>query len=264
MKRIRNFWAIVALLALVGCTQSPGASGKWATRLSPAPKGVKLQPPPKDLHFVRVKAAAIPARTAGGKLWDDVGGWPDPLVAVYINDKEVLRTASVTDELKPVWNEPGGNFRIGPSDVIKVELQDFDAVRNKLMGSATGKLSEVVDGYLRFEVLKRGEVVIEVAPAHALFGLGFDYGVFPSGVLVHEVYLHSPAGRGGMRAGDNIVSIGGKSTDGMTKGDVKSLFNSVPSKGTEVIVRHKGGTTETMRLAEGPIYPTFTEYGPID
>jgi hypothetical protein len=260
--------AMAALLCAAGCTQSRGASGKWATRLAPAPKGVKLSPPPPaDFYWIRARAATIPSRTMGGKLWDEVGGWPDPLVAIYINDREVLRSPTVANELKPVWNDPGGNFTIGGKSVIRVELLDADTVRNKPMGSASHgppSRDDLTQGHMRFEVFKRAEVVIEVAPAHALFGLGFDYGVFATGVLVHEIYQHSPAGRGGMRAGDAIVSIAGKSTEGMKKGQVKSLFNAVPSKGIEVIVRHKAGTTETMLLLEGPIYPTFQEYGPID
>ena len=49
-----------------------------------------------------------------------------------------------------------------------------------------------------------------------------------------------------------------------TPADVRSMLNSVPIAGVDLELKREDGTTVTVNLKEGPIYPTFGEFGPID
>jgi C-terminal processing protease CtpA/Prc len=117
------------------------------------------------------------------------------------------------------------------------------------------------EGVIELEVIKRGVVKLEVDSAHALIGLGFDYRFASDEAKVVQVLTYSPAGRSGMKAGDVIVTIDGEKTKKLGYKGVKSALNSVPAKGVEIVVLHTAGTTETMRLKNGPVYPIFSELG---
>src|SRR5690606_24382169 len=108
----------------------------------------------------------------------------------------------------------------------------------------------------------KGNVTIAVDEAHALIGLGFDYEIFDSKVVVSRVLAHSPAGRAGMKVEDEIISVGGVRFGKLRSREVRGAFNGI-EKPVEVIVRHTGGTTENFQLGQGPCYPLFSEYGPV-
>jgi membrane-associated protease RseP (regulator of RpoE activity) len=223
---------------------------------------VSLSPgPPEDVYWLSLESAKIPAR----KIWDDRGGKPDPFVVLHINGREVMRSASVADSLQPVWKGPQGNFAFDRADEVVLELVDSDPIRSLPMGSATlspPTAEQLAAGKLEVEVMRHGQVTLAVAPARAMYGLGFDYAVFGDEVVVRRVMKHSPAGRAGMRPGDRIVSIGERKVKGMTSSQVKSVL-AVPLAGVQIIVRHDGGTTEAMTLSEGPLYPLYQEYGSV-
>jgi hypothetical protein len=258
---------LLALLAC-GCSASMGGSDEgFATRLLPPPEGITLEPePPSDVFFIRIASAEVPARTSGGQLWDEVGGWPDPLVILKVDGKEVMRTSSQEDTIHPTWSEPSGNIRIRASSTLRVEVEDSDAVRNLPIGSAEGgppSLSDLAEGNMLL-TFEGGKVVLTVQAAHALLGLGFDYQVSASGVIIGKVLEHSPAGRGGMKPGDVLVSIGSRQVSDMKPREVKSALNAVDRKPVDVIVRHKSGATATVKLVTGAVYPLFDEYGSLE
>jgi C-terminal processing protease CtpA/Prc len=72
--------------------------------------------------------------------------------------------------------------------------------------------------------------------------------------LVTERFEHGPAGRAGMAVGDRIVSIDGAMVKDMRPAEVRSHFGSVPAAGLELQVLHSTGTSEAVRLVEGPVY----------
>jgi C-terminal processing protease CtpA/Prc len=73
-------------------------------------------------------------------------------------------------------------------------------------------------------------------------------------------FEHGPAGRAGLEVGDRIDSIGGRQVAQMSPAAVRSAFLSVPMNGLQLQVVHTGsGTTETVELPEGPIYPLYRE-----
>jgi len=257
-------WVVILLgLTLLACTSSTAKKTAWATRLTPAAEGMKLDPPPPDgLLWMRPVAAVIPTRTAGGKLWDDVGGWPDVFVVLTVNDREVMRTEVATDTLKPKWTHGGGNFEVPPRAELRVDVFDADALKDIPVGTARfapPTQEELAGGELELDIGRRGLVRLAIGKPRAQIGLGFDYMMFKGQLLARQVLEHSPAGRKGMRVGDEIVAIAGKKVKTLTPFGIKSAFNAVPPEGIEVVVQHEGGTTESMRLAEGAVYPVYGE-----
>ncbi|MBW2458461.1 MAG: hypothetical protein JRI68_28435 [Deltaproteobacteria bacterium] len=255
--------AIVLGLSLLACTSSTKRKAVWATKLVPASEGMKLDPPPPSgLLWMRPVAAVIPTRTAGGKLWDDVGGWPDAFVVVTVNDREVMRTEVATDTLKPKWSHPGGNFEVPSRAELRVDVFDADALEDIPVGSArfaSPTQEELASGEIELDIGRRGLVRVAIGDPRAQLGLGFDYMLFKGQLLARQVLKHSPAGRSGMRVGDDIVSIAGKKVKTLTPFGIKSAFDSVPAKGIQVVVLHEGGTTQSMTLVEGPIYALHGE-----
>ncbi len=250
------------------CTSNAGTTSGWATKLLPAPDGLTLDPPPpNDLYWIAFASADIPARTKGGQLWDEVGGWPDPIAKLFVDGKEAMRAPVVTDRLKPIWKSPHGNLQIDPGSTLRVELEDEDAVRNLPIGHAESgppALADLSEGMMRFDLGSRTELVLKVEAAHGMLGLGFDYSFVAGITLIKKVMRHSPAGRAGVRVGDQIVSIGDRRLDGLKSRAVRSAVNSIGSIPTTFIVKHQDGPTEALKINVGPIYPLYAEYGEID
>jgi hypothetical protein len=259
---------VVAVLCC-GCSASTagGDNDGFATRLQPAPEGLRVEPePPADVFWVHIAGADVPSRTRGGQLWDEVGGWPDPLAILKVDGKEVMRTSSQTDTIHPSWSEPAGNVTITAASTVTVELEDADTVQNLPIASVEGgppTPTDLSEGKMVL-AFDGGQVTLRVEAAHPLLGLGFDYEARGGTVIIGQVLAHSPAGRAGMKRGDVLLSIGGNQVADMKPRAIKSALNAVDNKPVALIVRRKSGATTTFKLKSGAVYPLFGEYGPVE
>lgn len=258
--------ALVASAATAGCVKNQEVV--LATRLSPAPAGVTLDPPPPtDVYWLRVKSAKVPVRNRGGQLWDELGAFPDPYVRVMLGQEVLLESEVVEDRLEATWTGPGNNCALERGETLVVELRDADALNDRIMGRAEvgvpGRI-ELDSGTMEIDVGNRSSVVLEVQPAHALIGLGFDYDVYDGRATVTEVWRYGPAGRGGMQVGDELVRIGERDVKASTAREIKSAINAISGSPVTVVVQHRSGTTSNVPLSAGPIYPLADEYGPIE
>ena len=233
-------WTLGAAWAAGGCSVG---SGGWTTRLVKPPAGLELDPPvPEDLYWLRVMLAELPATTSDGRQWDETGK-PDPYFVIRVDDREIMRSKPENDQLRPTWPEgPRGNVRLLAESRARFEVFDSDAVDDGLMGS--GAFSAPTAAQLRagsFEVDlgagARAKLVVE--RAHALFGLGFNYVLSQQTCVVEKLLRHSPASRAGMQHADEILKIDGSSVASMAPSAIRSVFNSVPSTGIKVVVRHR-------------------------
>lgn len=261
-------------IALIGCGLLGGActptstTRGWATVLEPPAAGLTLDPPPPDhVFWIAIESAVIPARTKGDQLWDDVGGWPDPVVTIEVDGKTIMTTAAAEDTIEPSWQSPRGNVEIGDASVVVVSVADADALGSLPIGSATGSApspTDLSDGRMVFDIGRRGKVILKVARAHGLLGLGFDYDVVAGRTLVRDVLRHSPAGRAGLAIGDELVQVGDRKLSGLKSREIRSAINALGTKPARVTVRHTAGTTESFDIGVGPAYPLFDEYGDLD
>ena len=264
--------AVGALLAagglLSGC---PAVYPELSTRTRKLAAGTETRdpPPPDDLRFVKFVSARVPPKTRDGRTWDQVlGSLPDPYAKLLVNGKEVLRTPAQSDTLEPTWpGAPAGNFKITSEDKLRVELWDSNAINDKPVGVRdVGHVSEEhrLNKQIRVELEGGGELVLAFEPAHAMFGLGLWFELRTDSCYLTRMLEGSPAERAGLLRGDQVLRIGDREVAKLSADEIRSAFNSVPSTGLPLLLRHPDGATLTVTLKEGPIYPEFDKAGAVE
>ncbi len=266
---MRAATAVFVSLSLLGC--KPGLldpKGDIATKLSPMPENARLDPPPPaGVYWLRLRAGTVPATTPGNQPWDEGGGLPDPFAILFVDGKELFRTAPASDTYEPAWAIPSGNFEIPPSAQLEVLVRDDDPIGDDMiMGRAKidpPSAGDLASGRMEIDIGRKGVLYLETEPAHALFGLGFDYYVQSSRMVVTEVWKYSPAARAGLEAGDEVVTLGGRTLSQMKDSAIRSAVNAISGNGMEAVVKHRSGTTATVLLKVGPVYALYGEYGTL-
>ena len=149
---------------------------------------------------------------------------------------------------------------------MRVEIWDANAVSDQAIGVKDFRATEdvVLGDKIRLDIAGAGEVEIAFERAHAMYGVGMWFELRTDSCYITRMLAGSPAERAGMQPGDEVLEINGKKVKTMTSNQVRSAFGSIPSDGVSVVLRHADSTTLTATLREGPIYPTFAEYGQVD
>jgi PDZ domain/C2 domain len=234
-----------------------------------APRGNEAEPPPAGLKWLAFKGATVPAQTRDGRKWGgDLGrAAPDPYAILYVNGKPLLKTPTHPNTLQPTWPDgPAGNFHIEPTDRFRVELWDSNPINDHPIGIKEFKeLSEDEErrGEVDLECDSGARVRLAIEPAHARLGLGFYYELRIGAIVVTRVYKESPAGRAGMKPGDEIMMLGDKRVADMKKGEAQSVINTPHLEGMPARLRHANGQEVTVTLKEGAIFPLFSEMGTL-
>jgi len=261
----------IGLLA-AGCVKKSALMARdFATRIRPAPAGLSLEPaPPARVYWMRVLSAKVPSRTANGRLWDEMGGWPDPKVVVEADGRKLLETPGVANTMKPTFEDgPSGNFEIDAEAKMTVTLFDADTLNDRPIGRKPFRAPtevEAATGTMTIDVGKignPGSVTLAVEPAHPLIGLGFDYELFETKPVISKVLKHSPAARVGIEVGDVLVGARDVLFRDLDAKAIKSAINTITTEPVQLIVQHDGGTTENFSIAEGPVYALYDEWGDV-
>jgi hypothetical protein len=168
-----------------------------------------------------------------------------------------------SNTLSPNWpNQKRGNYRIAPGASVKVQLWDSNPINNHPICAQTIKdFHEHVSTERHLEVTCDSGAVVElqVEPAHGKIGLGLFYEIRTDRVFVTRVLVESPAGRSGVRRGEEIVKIMGEPARGMPEGRVRSLINSNGSTGLDLVLAGADKLERPVTLKDGPIYATLDE-----
>ncbi|MEJ7730137.1 MAG: PDZ domain-containing protein [Polyangiaceae bacterium] len=263
----RALAALVALATLGGC---PAVYPELGTGVHKAPPERVLEPaPPEDMRWIRIVSARIPERARDGRTWGQAfGSLPDPYAKLFVDNKELIRTPAQADTLEPTWpSAPRGNFRIARDAKLRIEIWDNNPINDRPIGVRDlGRVSEEqrIGKQIRVELDGGAEVIIAYEAAHAMLGLGLWYELRSETVYITRMLEQSPAERAGLIRGDQVVQIAGRAVELMTPDEVRSAFGSVPVSGIPLLVQHPDGATLTVTLKEGPIYPTFGQFGAID
>jgi len=267
MIRLRHALVLFALAApLAGC---PAVYPELGTRTHTIPSGQPLDPPPPEgMHWLRFVSGRVPERTRDGRAWQ-ANGKASPYAVLLVNGVELFRTTPQGDTLEPTW--PGstrGNFRIAPTDRLRVELWDSNPINDKPIGlrelGRAGDL-QTFEGQMRVD-LEEGSAELRLAfePAHAVSGLGLWYELRTTGCAITRLLEGSPAERSGILPGDEVLRIGPRDATTMSPDELRSAFNAVPMDGLKIVVKHPAGAVAEITLKEGPIYPTFAQFGVVE
>lgn len=231
--------------------------------------GQPLDPPPAELKWIAFKGATVPAHTRDGRKWDAVGGEaPDPYAILFLNGKELIRTSVASNTLSPTWPDaPHGNFHFEGGDRLRVELWDSNPVNDhpigvKDLGSADEDAGDA--GEIDIACESGAHIRLALQPAHALVGLGFNYELRTSGAaFVTRVLAESPAGRAGLKPGDQLLALDGKTVQTMTAPEVQSTLNQGHPGGLAIKLQHDDNSVVDVTIKEGAIYPTYAEWGAV-
>ena len=251
-----------ASLAAVSLGACAAVYPELRTPLREVTDGQALEPPPPpalvDVRFVR---AQVPRTASQGRPWDD-GDPPDPYGRLFVDGERLIETPVLADTFTPAWARPRNeNYLVPKGAVSTVELWDRDTVHDrpicvKTIGdiraeASFGEVEVVCDNGTR--------IWLAVEPARAKFGLGFLYELRAASIFVSRVFRYSPAARGELQVGDEIVLLRGKPVVGMDEAQIRSEVNAGARNGLDLLVRSGTGATREVRLAEGPVYLTPEE-----
>ena len=260
-------WMTVTAIPLSGC---PAVFPELATQVRKFPAGRDPDPPPPDdLRWIRFLSGRVPERTRDGRTWGQAfGTLPDPYAKLLVNGREILETDAQRDTLEPTWpDSTRGNFRILPTDKLRVEMWDSNPLNDKPIGVRDiGRPTEdmVSSRRIRVELEGGAEVVLAFEPAHPQFGLGLWYELHTDSCYITRMLQGSPAERAGLQKGDKVVRIAGREVSAMSIDEIRTAFNAVPIAGVKLDLQHEDGSVLQVTLKEGPIYPSFDQFGPTD
>jgi hypothetical protein len=260
-----------ALAALALCIAACGVIyPEVTTRVKAPPPGRVLEPPPpSDLACVTFAGASIPAKTRDGRNWTRSGGGaPDSFAKLFVNDRELLRTPVESGTLTPTWRrQKVANYRLPRGARYRLELWDRNPINDHPI--CVTPISDLLDqvGPDTIDIVCEGgaRVSLRVAPARALWGLGFSYELGTDGaVAVTRVIEASPAGRAGLFPGERVLEIQGKPVAKMEEGEAMSRVNANAQLGVELLVRGADREHRRLIVKEGAIYPAVGEGVPLE
>ncbi len=115
-----------------------------------------------------------------------------------------------------------------------------------LEGAAAGMVSDL-DPYTEF-FSEEGMSDFEILTTGKYGGVGALIRQKDDWVRIAQPYEGSPADRGGLKIGDRILAIDGKSTRGFTTEQVSALLKGEPGSRVKVTVEHLDSTQQTVTL----------------
>jgi len=216
--------------------------------------------PPRRMAYITFERARIPRKAPDGRPWDETDDDPpDPVARLILDGKCLIETPVEEDTFTPTWPaQPLVNFRVQPGSHATVELIDRDSISDrpicvKDIGDirSKGRLGTI-------EVMcdNGTSIWLSVQPARAKIGLGLFYELRTNQVFVSRLAPYSPAGRAGLRAGDEFIELDGQAVRTMDEAQVRSVFNAGARNGLRAKVLSAGGQVREVVLKEGPVYLT--------
>ena len=161
---------------------------------------------------------------AGG-IW--LGGHPDYLPSS-------VRDTLLSDDDSAVYDEA--------ADIIQEDYYrkvDRKQLLNKALGSAVDSLDDRFSAYFDPKAYRS----FEEATQGAFEGVGMNVEEVPRGLRVVTVFKGSPAAQGGLKPGDEIIAVGGKSLRGSS------------SEQATTRIKGKSGTAVTLTVVTGKQAP---------
>lgn len=242
---------IAALSLGIGSLLLPGqgcAYPRRTTALAPAAVGAGAVEYPPDLWRLEIVEASIPPRQRSGLPWDgDEGSLPDPYVRVTRGDEVLFESEALEDTLRADFSQiVPGNLHLPADARLQIAVWDRD-------GGVDGDdpigvwrnrgvpVNAVPDGDLRLR-LDSGEVLtVRFLHPTPHRGLGVTlYEARGDALRVLEVVPDSPAGRAGVRPGDDVVAIGGEPVDRLGETAAATALSLAADRGTTLTVRRDG------------------------
>jgi hypothetical protein len=219
--------------------------------------------PPRRMAYIEFEKARIPPKAPDGRPWDGSDDdLPDPVARLIVDDRCLIETPVEQDTLAPTWpTQRRANYMVQPDSVATVELIDHDSVTDRpICRKRVGDIrAEAEFGEVEVMCDNGTRIWLTVQPARPKMGVGLFYELRVNQVFVSRVAAHSPAGRAGLRAGDEFIELEGQAVRAMDEAQVRSVFNAGVRNGLHAKVRRPGETPREIVLKEGPVYVTMDD-----
>jgi hypothetical protein len=256
-----GFWILSSCLALaLTASVSCGAIyPELRTSVRDVDEGEAVPgPPPRQMAYIEFERARIPPRAPDGRPWGETGdGLPDPVARLTVDGKTLIETPVEEDTLTPTWpTQRRANYTLKPRSHATVMLLDHGAMNDRLIcAKEVGDLrAEAELGRLELMCDNGARIWLAVQPARPKIGLGLFYELRIKQVFVSLVVENSPAGRAGLRVGDEIIALDGQWVRSMDEAQVRSVFNAGATNGVRVTMRRAGAAPKDVVLKEGPVF----------
>lgn len=254
-------WVVVSLAVTAGCA---ALYPEVRTSLRDADEADVINGrPPRQMAYIEFKKARIPLRAPDGRPWDDSDDDPpDPVVRLTIDGERVLETPVEQDTFEPTWPEQRlANYLVKRGSVAVVELVDRDAMTDRPICVKTlGDLrSEGRFGSVEVMCDNGVRIWLTVKPPRPKMGLGLFYELHNGQVFVSRLAMYSPAGRAGLRVGDELIELDGQPVLKMDEAQIRSVFNAGVRTGIRLKVRSPGAEPREVLLKEGAVFVTLDD-----
>lgn len=246
--------ALVLSLSLATC-----AYPRKSTPLSAVPN-LRTAPSdtPDDLWKLIIVSADVPRTQRSGLPWDEAKGAPDPYVRLYVNGRELWRSPTVTDSLRPEFNaSPPRNLAVARNERLRLELWDEDAVGGDPIGVYEGRaLGEaILDAETTLKLEGGATLTVRVARPEPHAGTGIAlYEIRKTALHLLEILPRSPAARAGLKAGDQITAIDGKTIDQLGPRGAESALVLAAQRESELTVVSPGESPRAVTLDKGYVW----------
>ena len=142
----------------------------------------------------------------------------------------------------------GRNMEIALNMMRALTLEYVDEVDpDKLMEGAADGMVRDLDPYTEF-IPEQRMSEFELLTTGKYGGIGSLIRKRDEWVVIAQPYENSPADRAGLKIGDRIVAIDGKSAEGFTTEQVSARLKGEPGSKVRVTVRHLDGTEESVAI----------------
>jgi hypothetical protein len=130
---------VLALSGASGCVVEEGSGGSCdalatCTGADVCVDGTCVPAFPGSYYLFVTGAALEPNDPVTGTSWDPLGGAPDTVADIYVNDEYIYSTYEVADTLNPVWNELVGPLQLRAGDSLGVYVFDLDLDEEDYVG----------------------------------------------------------------------------------------------------------------------------------
>jgi carboxyl-terminal processing protease len=109
----------------------------------------------------------------------------------------------------------------------------------KLINTGINGMLESLDPYTDY-IPEENLEAFSIQTTGQYAGIGALIGVINKKTVVTEPYLEFPAYRAGIRVGDELISVDGKSVEGKSTGETSALLKGKPSTPVELVIRRSG------------------------
>ena len=246
-----------SLLLALGLAASC-AYPRFHTALSAAEAGPSVATP-NGVVRIRFQGAEIPP-TDGDRQWDDDGTGPDSYVRIYRDDELLFESEPAPNAIRPNFDFTTPNLYLPTSSRVRIELWDDDGVRQPASISAwTGRglppmALRDADAHLTMD--RHALLNFRVIAPTVERGVGIlEFEARSDRLVVLEVVRFSPAGRAGLRAGDEIVSIGERAIADMSTAEAQSALSMASSRRASVRYE-RNGSSEEASIDGGYVWQT--------